>query len=126
MKTRLSLMLLVISAIVSTAAQEPATPAGPPSAVIKTEAREVLVDTIVTDKHGNYIRDLTAKDFRVWEDDKEQKIKSFQNASDPASPAAVQKHYLVLFFDNSTMNPADQGRARIAAGQFIDANAGPN
>jgi VWFA-related protein len=125
MKAQISLLLLFITAVISAAAQE-APPIGAPSTVIKTEAREVLVDTIVTDKHGNYIRDLTIKDFRVWEDDKEQKIKSFQNASDPASPASAQKHYLVLFFDNSTMDLADQGRARIAAGQFIDANAGPN
>ena len=100
--------------------------AAQPSQVIKTETREVLVDTIVTDKHGNYIKDLSQKDFRVWEDDKEQKVKSFTYAADPASPAAQQKHYLVLFFDNSTMDLSDQGRARIAAGQFIDANAGPS
>ena len=97
-----------------------------PSTIIKTEAREVLVDTIVTDKHGNYVHDLAAKDFRVWQDDKEQKIKSFMYAADPASPAAAQRHYLVLFFDNSTMDFSDQARARIAAAQFIDANAGPN
>lgn len=126
MKIRISLMLLTLSAIIPLIAQEPAPPAGTPSTVIKTEAREVLVDTIVTDKHGNYIHDLAVKDFRVWEDEKEQKIKSFSYAADPASPTASQKHYLVLFFDNSTMDLADQGRARIAAGQFIDANAGPN
>src|SRR5271157_1931492 len=45
--------------------------------VFKAETRLVLVDTIVTDKKGNYITDLTAKDFKVWEDNKEQAIKSF-------------------------------------------------
>ena len=34
----------------------------------------MLVDSVVTDKHGSYIRDLTQKDFRVWEDDKEQQV----------------------------------------------------
>src|ERR1039457_6503071 len=43
--------------------------------VIKAESRLVLVDTIVTDKHGNYVRDLTQKDFKVFEDDKEQTVK---------------------------------------------------
>ena len=55
------------------------TPAGGDSStpVFKAETRLVLVDTIVTDKKGNYITDLTVKDFKVWEDNKEQPIKSF-------------------------------------------------
>ena len=71
--------------------------------VIKAETRLVLVDTVVTDKHGNYIRDLTQKNFKVFEDNKEQPIKSFSYEADPASSTNGQKHYMVLFFDNSTM-----------------------
>jgi len=97
-----------------------------PGVVIQTETRLVLVDSIVTDKKGEYVSDLTGKDFRVWEDNKEQTIKSFSYEADPASPAANQKHYLVLFFDNSTMNFGEQARAREAASKFIDTNAGPN
>jgi VWFA-related protein len=107
-------------------AQQPA--AGAPAAdtaTIKTETRLVLVDTVVTDKKGNYIRDLTAKDFRVWEDNKEQPIKSFSFQEDSAAPDNA-KHYMVLFFDNSTMDPGDQMRARQAAAKFIDANSAPN
>jgi VWFA-related protein len=104
-------------------AQAPAESSGP---VIRTETRLVLVDTVVTDKKGNYIRDLTAENFKVWEDNKEQTVKSFSFGADPASPAKSQARYLVLFFDNSTMNPGDQLRARQAAVKFIDANAGPN
>ncbi len=103
--------------------------AGAPAAsqtVIRTETRLVLVDTVVTDKKGVYIHDLVLKDFRVWEDNKEQSIKSFSFEADPASPSGSQKRYLVLFFDNSTMNPGDQIRARQAAARFIDNNAGPN
>jgi VWFA-related protein len=94
--------------------------------VIKAETRLVLVDTIVTDKHGAYVRDLTAKNFKVWEDDKEQTIKSFSYEADPASPTNGQKHYMVLFFDTSTMEPGEQAQARQAAARFIDSNAGPN
>jgi hypothetical protein len=100
-------------------------PAGS-EAVIKTETRVVLVDAVVTGKKGEYIRDLTAKDFRVLEDNAEQKITSFSFEADPNSPANSQKRYLVLFFDNSTMDFAAQGRAREAAAKFIDANTGPN
>src|SRR5581483_4843283 len=97
-----------------------------PITTIKTETRLVLVDSVVTDKKGNYIRDLTAKDFRVWEDDKEQAIKSFSLESGSPDPNRPQRHYLVLFFDNSTMSADDQVRARQAANKFIQTNAGPD
>jgi VWFA-related protein len=123
MKRTILLMFVGLAVNLCSFAQEPAPAA---RTVIKTTTREVLVDTIVTDKHNQYVKDLTSKNFRVWEDEKEQKIKSFTYAADPASPAARQKHYLVLFFDNSSMDLGDQGRARIAAAQFIDGNAGAN
>src|SRR5271154_5792862 len=88
--------------------------------VIRTESRVVLVDAVVTDKKGNYIRDLKQKDFRVWEDNKEQTINSFSFEAEPASPANDRKHYLVLFFDTSSSSPQDQIRAREAATKFID------
>ncbi len=96
------------------------------SSVIKTEKRLVLVDTVVTDKKGDYLHDLTAKDFRVWEDKKEQSIESFSFEADPKSPLNTQKHYMVLFFDNSTMQFSEQIYARRAAINFIDSNGGAN
>ena len=108
-------------------AQQPATDAAAADAtIIRKETRLVLVDTVVTDKKGNYIRDLTLKDFKVWEDNKEQPIKNFSFEEDTGAPDKGQKRYLVLFFDNSTMDAGDQMRARQAAAQFIDANAAPN
>ncbi len=97
-----------------------------PNNVLKVETNVVLVDAVVTDKKGNYVRDLKQKDFKVWEDNKEQTIKSFSFEADPASPLNNQPRYMVLFFDNSTMNFGEQGQARKAAASFIDANAGPN
>jgi VWFA-related protein len=94
--------------------------------VIKTETRLVVVDAVVTDKKDNYVKDLKQKDFKVFEDGKDQSIKTFSYEADPMSPLNNQKHYLVLFFDNSTMNLADQERARQAAEKFIDKNAGPD
>jgi len=126
---RLPSMSLLAGVLFCAGAVAQAQQAGAPSAsqaVIRTEARLVLVDTVVTDKKGAYIHDLVLKDFRVWEDNKEQAIKSFSFEADPGSPSASQKRYLVLFFDNSTMNPGDQIRARQAAARFIDNNAGPN
>ncbi len=95
-------------------------------AVIQAETRMVLVDTIVTDKKGDYVRNLTAKNFKVWEDNKEQAIKTFSAEAGTASPSNPQTRYIVLFFDNSTIGFGLQAQARQAAAKFIDANAGPN
>jgi VWFA-related protein len=92
-----------------------------PSPVIRTETREVLVDAIVTNKKGEYVRDLTAKDFRLWEDNKEQAI---QSASLERGPVTSQPHYLVLFF--AGMESAHEVAAREAILRFIDANAEPD
>jgi VWFA-related protein len=100
--------------------------AGSSTPVFKAETRLVLVDTIVTDKQGKYISDLTAKDFKVWEDNKEQPIKSFSVESGASAPSESHRHYLVLLFDNSTMSFADQAQARDAAAKFVEANAGPD
>ena len=97
-----------------------------PDTTIKAEARLVLVDTVVTDKKGNYVRDLSQKDFRVWEDNKEQTIKSFSYESAGSPSPNAPTRYLVLFFDNSSMDFGEQARARAAAAKFIDANTGPN
>jgi len=93
------------------------------SPVIQTETREVLVDAIVTGKNGAYVRDLNASDFRVWEDNKEQAIKSFSLES---ASAAAPPRSLVLFFDETSMEPRDEIVVRRAAASFIDAEAGPN
>jgi VWFA-related protein len=124
----LGLIALASSWILWRAFFTPSVQAQQPDAgtTIKAEARLVLVDTVVTDKKGNYVRDLTQKDFKVWEDNKEQTIKSFSNESEGGPSANPQRHYLVLFFDNSSMDFGQQAQARAAAAKFIDANAGPN
>jgi VWFA-related protein len=100
--------------------------AAPDSSIIRSETKLVLVDAVVTDKKGNYVHDLSAKDFKVFEDNKEQQIKSFSFEADPKAPSNAKPRYIVLFFDNSTMDLGDQSRARQAAVSFVQANAGPN
>src|SRR5215469_15768952 len=121
----LSAALVLLSAGSASQAQQAEPQAAPGSIpTVTTETRLVLVDTVVTDKKGNYIRDLSQKDFKVFEDGKEQPIKSFSSEAGASSPTSNQKHYLVLFFDDSTMSVADQGFARKAALQFLDSNTG--
>src|SRR5713226_1857606 len=109
-----ALCVLPIPALTQEPTPAPATPAAAPAAVeqsaavIKKEWRLVLVDAVVTDKKGKYIRDLTQNDFKVYEDNKEQQVSSFSTGADVAVQANAQKHYLILFFDNSSMQAPDQ------------------
>jgi VWFA-related protein len=113
------------SSIPEVYAQQSSAAGADDAGVIRAETRLVLVDSVVTDRKGEYVRDLAQKDFKVWEDGKEQAITSFsfEESTNSTNP---QPHYLVLFFDNSTMDMGDQARARDAAAKFIDANAGPD
>src|SRR5205085_2340186 len=86
------------------------------------ETKLVLVDVVVTDKKGNYIRDLSAKDFRVWEDKTEQTVKSFSHEAG----GPTQNQYAVFFFDDTSMSLSEQSLARQAAAKFTAANFGPH
>jgi VWFA-related protein len=126
------LCLLPMGLLAQEQTTSPAAPAAAPGAVeqsgtvIKKESRLVLVDAVVTDKKGKYIRDLTQNDFKVYEDNKEQQVSSFSTGADVAVQANAQKHYLILFFDNSSMQAPDQIQARNAAMKFVEANASPD
>ncbi len=131
MKNRTRIAAIALFAVVSPlvhAQTEPQAqqPSSGPTETIKVETRVVLVDAVVTDKKGNYIHDLTAGDFKLWEDGKEQAVTSFSREDTNQDSAHPHKHYLVLFFDNSTMEFGDQAKAREAAGKFIDSNASPD
>src|SRR5256714_6544800 len=108
------------------AQEQPAPQQAQPGVIIKKESRLVLVDAVVTDKKGNYVRDLAQKDFKIYEDNKEQGVASFSSGADIAQQANAQKHYLILFFDNPSMAAPDQIQARGAAAKFVEANAGPD
>jgi len=90
---------------------------------IRSEARVVLVDAVVTDKKG-LVPDLAAKDFEVFEDGKKQTITSFSSPADPAAESKSQVRYTILLFDDSGMDNAERRSAREAAIRFVGANAG--
>ena len=128
-------LLMILGGLGLKSATAPAAPAGAqnpaPAAentpiVIKTESSLVLVDVIATDKKGNYIKDLERKDFHVYEDDAEQAIASFSHEADIQPDAPGHQRYMVLFFDDSTMDPSLQVRAREEAGKFVESTASPN
>ncbi len=65
-------------------------PAPQPVTTIHTTSPLVLVDVVVTDKHGQLIHGLTEKDFHVFEGATEQHLSSFEeHRGVAASPAAI-------------------------------------
>jgi VWFA-related protein len=134
------LILLSLAALLAVGAGRPAVapqeapaagqanpPAPAPATTIRKESNLVLVDAVVTDKKGNYIENLEAKDFALYDNDQQQTISSFTHGSGVAGPnAPASRRYMVLFFDNSTMDMADQARARRAATEFVNKTASSN
>ena len=97
-----------------------------PGLTIKAETRVVLVDAVAVDKKGKFVRDLTTKDFRVWEDGKEQKISGFSLESSGVTPERPDAHYIALFFDTSTATQASQVTVRQQGIRFVDGFASPD
>jgi VWFA-related protein len=91
---------------------------------IKTETRLVLVDAVVTAKQDEPVGDLTAKDFHVFEDGKEQPITAFQMHNGPATAGVSRIQHVVLLFDGRSTD--DSMRIAQAARDFVADNAGPN
>jgi VWFA-related protein len=101
--------------------------------------RRVVVDVVVTDEHHNVIRGLNKGDFRVYEDDQEQDVRSFdaynvdsdQAVAPPPVPALPPDTFVdvpkrpergplyVIVFDATNMgDPTDQTEQVYARAQL--------
>jgi VWFA-related protein len=70
----------------------------------------VNLDVVVTDKRGNFIPNLTARNFRVFEDKVEQKVTNFSPTTAPLTVVMVlesTKNLAWWFYDDAVM-PAAQ------------------
>ena len=85
-----------------------AAPRNPP---IVVNARLVVLDVTVTDKAGKPIDGLTAKDFQVFEDGVEQRIRSFEPPSAHALPRTSVAAGASALFDPA--RPASFGLAPV-------------
>ena len=94
--------------------------------VLRSETRVVLVDAVAVDKKGKFTQDLTEKDFKNWEDGKEQKISRFSHESSGVSPERPSKHYIAMFFDTSTAGQGGMISVRQEAVRFVDGFASPD
>ncbi len=87
---------------------------------VGSETRLVLVDAIVTDKKGDFIRDLAPTEFHLWEGNKEQAIQSVHRET---AATTAPMHTVLLF---GRIPVADQPYAREAATRFIEAYSAPH
>src|SRR5687768_2272434 len=120
------------------------TPAPSPSPVPPAEAdaprfpaevEQVTVDVVVTDKKGVPITGLTAADFQILEDNKPQKIASFESIVVPEAPSGVTPsrprissnqapetrtgRSFVIVFDDIHLAPYHAQRAKAAVAEFL-------
>jgi VWFA-related protein len=95
----------------------------------KARVVAVEVPVNVVDRDGEPVRGLTADDFELLDEGKEQAISGFEvvdlaqipaqaESAAPALPPAARRH-LLLLFDISFSNPAAVLKARLAAREFV-------
>jgi len=78
---------------------------------LTASARLVILDIVVTDKAGKPVDGLTAKDFQVFEDGKQQRIRSLEPPSAHALPAASLSAGASTVFDPA--QPASFGQSPV-------------
>src|SRR5205085_9889583 len=119
--------------------------------VFRARTEIVLVNITVHDKDGNFVRNLKAEDFTILEDNKPQKVLSFDlentdtvatadvtqvkvlgttAAATPDKPTTPQaafkdRRMVVLFFDLSSMQPEEIERATVSAQNYVDRQMAP-
>jgi VWFA-related protein len=112
---------------------------GPSKSTLTVNARLVVLDVVVTDKAGKPVDGLTVKDFQVFEDNKQQRIRSLEAPSahllpsasiaagtsavfDPAQPAAFGRSPVnILVLDQVNTHFADSSFARRSLHDYLAA-----
>lgn len=139
------------SAPIPSPAEAPQTPPADPDAAqepqptFRTGINFVSVDTIVTDRQGNPVDDLTPDDFEVFEDGQPQAIETFKlirvdgnAAPDEGEPRPITSSYaeeaearrddvrlFVIFFDDYHVRLGASMRVKQDMIQFIQTQIGP-
>jgi VWFA-related protein len=122
--------------------------------LIHVQTNLVLVNVTVRDKNGNFVQGLKPEDFTLLEDNKPQKISSFDienvdaipaldvaqakplTSTLPTAPAPASsqadlaaqfkdRRLIVLFFDLSAMEPDEIDHAITAAERYVDTQMAP-
>jgi len=121
--------------------------------VFRTQSDLVLVNVTVRDKNGNFVQGLKPENFTILEDNKPQKVVSFdvenvdavpqldvaqakpltepgsgQKSPAPAANSAAQfkdRRLIILFFDLSAMEPDEIDHAVTSAEHYVDTQMAP-
>jgi VWFA-related protein len=141
------LFVIVVMATLAPTAQQapPRPPADQPPITFKVEVNYVEIDAVVTDKQGNFVRNLTKDDFQVFEQGKPQTISNFSLVdipvekfdpplfrSKPVEPdvRSNRKEFdgrvFVIVLDDLNTAFSRSSRVRAAARQFIERYLGAN
>jgi VWFA-related protein len=122
-----------------------------PDYILHTQSDLVLVNVTVRDKNGNFVPGLKPEDFTILEDNKPQKVISFDvenvdapppldvtqakplpETTTPKTPAPAQttdqfkdRRLIVLFFDLSAMEPDEIDHAVTSAQHYVDTQMAP-
>src|SRR5262245_30565790 len=137
------LFLLAIFAGVSLSGQAPQSP--PQTPTFRVEVNYVEIDARATDAQGNFVADLTEKDFQIFEDKAPQAIKVFTRVNlpverqdaplfktSPIEPDVSSNRdefngrVFVLVLDDLQTDFRRSTRVRAAARQFVERYIGAN
>jgi VWFA-related protein len=153
MSTSYGLAARIVAVILQGIMLCPASPSEQSDYIFRAQTDLVLVNVTVRDKNGNFVRNLKPQDFGVFEDNKPQKIVSFdientdavpaediaqakplsEEAAKPAGTASLastanefkDRRLIVFFFDLSAMEPDEIDRAISSAVHYVDSQMAP-
>ena len=111
-----SIILWMILAPLASFAQEKKSSAG--DEILKIDTDLVMVDVTATDKRGNYVRNLTANDFRMFIDGRERKI-DFFNVTDETTQSRPLAVVFALDLSGS-LKPEEISTLRTSALKFTE------
>jgi len=138
------LWTLGASVLAAPPAARPSPSPSPPAGTFPAAVDQVTVDVVVARRDGSTVGGLTADDFTVLEDGREQKVVSFDvvkqdpalgSASGPdtaswpvatnVGPAAPRGRTFVIVFDNIHMSPLGARSAKSAVAAFLEKGTRP-
>jgi VWFA-related protein len=144
-RVRIAALFVLLAGSALTAGQNPPAPTPQQTPTFKVRVDYVEVDALVTDRQGNFIRDLKKEDFQIFEDGKPQTVVNFGIvdipvergerplfASAPIEPDVrtnerpFDGRVYVMVIDDLHTNFARSQRVKVAARQFIQRNLGAN
>jgi len=91
------------------------------------EIRVINIDAVVTDRSGNPVTGLTRDDFELFENGKRKEVSNFLEVNERAAaaagtpPAQTERRHLIVFVDNTSLQPFNRDRVLNAMKAFIEA-----